>query len=164
MEYILKDNLTGKPSPIWTKFSIIRDNHHIRCSFEAHDSSLNSFSNTDNDELYKGDVVELFLDIGEKDAYLEIEVAPNGAKFVANIINRKINLLNPDIIKSTSVIKENNYFVDIDIDLSKFKVIEPIRFNAYRIETKGIKRDYILLAVNPTLTDSFHVRDRFILM
>ena len=48
--------------------------------FSAYDSSLNSFSNIDNDELYNGDVVEVFLDLGDE-VYYEFEVAPNGASF-----------------------------------------------------------------------------------
>ena len=48
------------------------------------------------------------------------------------------------------------------IDLGKFKQIKQIKFNAFRIETKGIKQDYILQALSPTLKDIFHVRDKFI--
>ena len=162
MEYILKDNRTGNASPLRTRFSIIRDNSRLKCSFEAYDSSLNSYSSVDNDDLYKGDAVEIFLDFGDEDRYLEIEVAPNGTKFVAFIINKEINFIDPNLVETRSVIKGNDYFVDIDVDLSKFKVNGPIKFNAYRIETKRIKRDYILLAVNPTLCGTFHVRNSFI--
>ena len=162
MEYILKDNRTGKDDQVLTKLSVTKDNNRLVFSFEAYGSSLNSFSSIDNDTLWKGDVVEVFLDIGEKDSYLEIEVAPNGARFVANIINREIHFIDSSFIKTKSVIKDDAYFVDIDIDLNKFNITAPLMFNAYRIETLGIRSDYLLLAVNPTLSNSFHVRDSFI--
>lgn len=159
---ILRDNITGLQSPVKTEFSIVQKGKHLICLFKAYDSSLTSYSNKDNDELYKGDVVEVFLDIGEPHSYIEIEVAPNGKKFVAEIIKRKINFIESDFVSVNSQIEGNNYIVTIDVNLTDFRCKTPIKYNAYRIETKGIKRDYILCAANPTLCDSFHVRDKFI--
>ena len=48
------------------------------------------------------------------------------------------------------------------IDLSAFNHKGDIKFNAFRIETKGIKSDYILQALSPTLSNTFHVREKFI--
>lgn len=48
------------------------------------------------------------------------------------------------------------------INLDKFKQIKHIKFNAFIIETKSIKQDYILQALSLTLKDTFHVRDKFI--
>ena len=162
MKYILKDNRTGKDGQVLTKLSVMKDDNHLIFSFEAYGSSLNSFSSIDNDTLWKGDVVEVFLDVGEKDSYLEIEVAPNGARFVANIINREIHFIDNSFVKTKSAIKNDAYFVDIDIDLSKLNITAPLMFNAYRIETLGIQSDYLFLAINPTLSNTFHVRDSFI--
>ena len=157
----LLDNRSGKKSSVLTDFFIHKNGNILSVHFDAYDSSLKSYSNKDNDELYKGDVVEIFLDIGEPDSYLEIEVAPNGAKFVANIINREIHFIDNNFVKVNSKIEGNNYFVDIEIDLSKYAT-QYIKYNAFRIETKGIKQDYILLALNPTLSNTFHVKEKFI--
>lgn len=159
---ILKDNITGQNSPLKTEFYIEEKGKHLICLFKAYDSSLNSHGNKNNDELYRGDVVEVFLDIGEPNAYLEIEVAPNGKKFVANIIDKEIHFIDSNFVKTNVEIQNHDYFVTIDINLSKLKVLKPIKYNAYRIETKGIKENYLLLAVSPTLCGTFHVRDSFI--
>ena len=159
---ILKDNISGLDGLVKTEFSIKREGNVLFCHFNAYDSSLNSYSDKNNDRQFDGDVVEIFIDIGEKDSYLEIEVAPNGAIFVANIKNLKVNFIDNSFVKSKVSIKGNDYFVDLVIDLSSFNIIKPIRYNAFRIETKNIKTNYILLAVSPTLCDTFHVRDKFI--
>ena len=159
---ILRDNITGLQSSVKTEFSIEQKGKHLICLFKAYDSSLTSHGDKDNDELYRGDVVEVFLDIGEPNSYLEIEVAPNGKKFVANIINKEIHFIDNNFVKSKVEIQNNDYFVTIDIDLTKLNILKPIRYNAYRIETKGIKENYLLLAASPTMCDTFHVRDSFI--
>ena len=159
---ILRDNITGLESSVKTEFSIEQKGKHLICLFKAYDSSLTSHGNKDNDELYRGDVVEVFLDIGEPNSYFEIEVAPNGKKFVANIINKEIHFIDNNFVKSKVEIQNNDYFVTIDIDLTKLNILKPIRYNAYRIETKGIKENYLLLAASPTMCDTFHVRDSFI--
>ena len=162
MVYLLKDNRTGKPGNPMTKFSIERKANHLICTFEALGASLNSYSCKDNDELYKADVVELFLYIGEENAYLEIEVSPNGARFVANIINKEIHFIDSSFVKTKVVSGKDSYNVKMDIDLSMLDVKDELEFNAYRIETMGIESNYILLAVNPTMCGSFHVRESFI--
>ena len=159
---ILRDNITGLQSSVKTEFSIEQKGKHLICLFKAYDSSLTSHGNKDNDELYRGDVVEVFLDIGEPNSYLEIEVAPNGKKFVANIINKEIHFIDNNFVKSKVEIQNNDYIVTIDIDLTKLNILKPIKYNAYRIETKGIKENYLLLAASPTMCDTFHVRDSFI--
>ena len=157
----LLDNRTGKEIEPKTIVSYEIDNSYLKFCFEAYDSSLNSFSSIDNDELYNGDVVEVFLDFGDA-FYYEFEVAPNGATFVAKIIDGKPVFIKNDFFKSNVKVEGHNYFVEMIIDLSKLKQKESIKFNAYRIETKGIKTNYILQALSPTLSNTFHVRDKFI--
>ena len=161
---LLKENITGKEPLVKTEFNIKRDGDMLHCYWCAYNSSLPSYANVDNGELYNGDVVEIFIDIGEKDSYLEIEVAPNGKKFVANIINRQIHFIDNSFVKSNVEIKGNDYIVTMDIDLSRFNITKPIEYNAFRIETCGIEPNHILCALSPTLCGSFHVRDKFILL
>ena len=160
MKKELLDNRTGNTSEVKTYFEVKKKHNFLEFYFEAFDSSLNSYSNNDNDALYNGDVVEVFLDLGFED-YFEFEVAPNGATFVATIKNIKPTFISRDFFKSDVVIDRNNYYVKINLDLSKFDY-KFIKFNAFRIETKGIRSEYILQALSPTFTNSFHVREKFV--
>lgn len=160
MQYLF-DNRTGKKAIPETLISYKKDDNKLLFEFIAKDSSLSSYSNKDNDEIYRGDVVEIFLDFGDE-YYYEFEVAPNGTTFIAKIINGAPEFINNNFFKSAAIIDGNSYKVNMTIDLDKFKQINHIKFNAFRIETKGIKQDYILQALSPTLKDTFHVRDKFI--
>ena len=159
----LVDNRTGKESEIKTYFSYNKSESILTFSFTAKDSSLNSYSSIHNDELYKGDVCEVFLDIGE-DYYYEFEVAPNGATFVAKIINSVPIFIDDTFFQSEATIENDSYEVKMSIDLSRLGVIKSLKFNAFRIETKGIKSDLILQAYSPTLSDTFHIKECFIEM
>ena len=68
MERLL-DNRSGKGIEPKTFLSVNRINDTLIFEFEAYDSSLNSFSNIDNDELYHGDVVDVFRDLGDEIYY-----------------------------------------------------------------------------------------------
>lgn len=157
----LFDNRTGNIGNPKTFVSCRLENSFLVFNFEAYDSSLNSFSKTNNDALYNGDVVELFLDLGDV-FYYEFEVAPNGATFVATIVDAKPTFISNNFFQSNVKIDGNNYSVCMIIDLSRLGFKKLIRFNAFRIETKGIKPEYILQSLSPTLSNSFHNRDKFL--
>ena len=163
MKFELLDNRTGQKADIKTMFEAKRIKNSLVFLFDAYESSLNSYSDKDNGELFKGDVVEVFLDLGLEE-YFEFEVAPNGKNFVATIKERKPPLIPNDFFKSEVVIKDQNYFVKMMIDLSKFNNVKDIKFNAFRIETKGIKTEYYLQALSPTLCNDFHIRDKFVIL
>ena len=160
MKKRLFDNRTGKLGEPLTNISYEKTGDILTFTFEAFDSSLNSFSSKNNDAIYNGDVVEVFLDFGD-DFYYEFEIAPNGATFIAKILNGNIIFVENTFFESSVRIEGNNYFVKMRIDLSKLGESKNIKFNAFRIETKGIKPNYILQALCPTLSNSFHVRDKF---
>ena len=157
----LFDNRTGKLANPRTDFEYFKQDNLLMFNFVAYESSLSSYSNKDNDTLYKGDVVEVFLDIGI-DGYYEFEVAPNGATFIAKIVNQQIEFIKNNFFKSEVEIINDSYKVKMIIDLSNFKEIKYLKFNAFRIETKGIRQDYILQAYSPTLSNTFHKRDKFV--
>ena len=161
MEKILLDNRTRNKIDPRTYVSYRKENNFLIFDFKAYDSSLSSFSDKDNGALYNGDVVEVFLDFGYEH-YYEFEVAPNGTSFVAKIIDAKPIFIDNRFFSKEVVVKDKNYFVKMMIDLSAFKKIKYIRFNAFRIETKGIKPNYILQALSPTMSETFHSKDAFI--
>ena len=161
---LFKENITGQEADIKTEFSIKREGNILHCFYKAFDTSFYSASKVDNGNLFDGDVVEIFIYIGEKDSYLEIEVAPNGTTFVANITNRKIDYIDNSFVKAQVERKEKDYFVSLDIDLSRFNVQVPIEYNAFRIERENGEVPYRIYALNPTLCGTFHVRDKFIFL
>lgn len=156
----LLENIKGGQDVPLTEFSYKREKNMLYIHFKAYDSTLFSYSDKDNGELFNGDVVELFLDFGEE-SYLEIEVSPNGKKFVATILNRAITFIDDSFFKHQVNVEKNSYYVDMMIDLNKFNNPKKIKYNAYRIEVYPDSR-VILMAINPTLSNTFHVRNKFI--
>ena len=154
----LLDNMTGKIGIPETLFSYKRENNVLVFEFIAKESSLTSYSNIHNDKLYDDNVVEVFLDLGDE-FYYEFEVAPNGATFIATIINRKITFFDDNFFSATSTIQDDSYHVIMKMDLSKLGNSKPIKFNAFRIERK---HGCVLQALSPTLCDTFHIRNKFI--
>ena len=157
----LSNNLTGETVNKKTEFEIKNNDNILDVHFSCFDSYLFSFSDKDNGELYYGCVVEIFVQLDDQDSYLEIEVSPNNKTFVASILNRNITFIDNSFVKSNVIIKDNNYFVDIRIDLNKFNP-KKIKYNAFRIERKDDTSEYELFALSPTLCGTFHVKDKFI--
>jgi len=159
---VLRENIKGAKSEVKTSVSYQKLGNALFYKIKAYGSSLNSFSDKDNNALYRGDAVEVFLDLGDIDFYYEFEVAPNGAVFVAKKFSDHLEFIDKSFFRAESKIDGNDYEVNMEIDLSDFAPYKTIRHNVYRIETKGIKSDYILAALEPTLCNSFHVRSKFI--
>ena len=157
----LYNNFNSKVNNPKTLFEVKKENNHLIFNFQAFDSCLYSFSKENNTELWKACVCEVFLDLGD-DFYYEFEVAPNGANFVAKIRNKVIEFFDCDFYFSKVEIKGNTYYVTMDIDLEKLGIPNKIRYNAYRVETKPNEKEQNLSALNPTLCETFHVREKFI--
>lgn len=160
MAYLL-NNFNGKIANPKTSFSVEKKEHKLIFKFEALDSCLFSYSKENNSDLWKGCVCEVFLDLGD-DFYYEFEVSPNGATFAAKIVEKRVNLINPDFFKSTAKIEEKTYFVTMEIDLNKLNNPQSIKYNAFRVETLPNEKEQNLSALNPTLCETFHVREKFV--
>lgn len=157
----LRDNLTNGTAKVTTSFELVRELDYLIFNFVAEESKLYSYSNRNNDDLWKGSVCEVFLDLGD-DFYYEFEVAPNGATFIAKIKDQKVSFCDSDFFLSTAKIEGSTYFVSMTINLSKLKHPKRIRYNAFRVETPSKNKEQILSALNPTLCSTFHVREKFI--
>ncbi|MBE5741923.1 MAG: hypothetical protein E7360_01230 [Clostridiales bacterium] len=163
----LRENRKGEKTPFITTLEYGRVGNNLRFKFCAHDSKLFSAYSEDNEPIYNGDVVEVFLCVGKDiNEYYELEVAPNGAVFFAKIKNENGNLkleFLPKAFTADVTLTDNGYDVEIIVPYSAIKAGDhPIRFNAFRIETEGGHRDKHLLALNPTLCGNFHCPDKFI--
>lgn len=157
---LLKENFTGNSPKYKTIFRFHKGLKFYTFYFKAFDSQLFSYSDKYNDDLYNGDVCEVFIKYGFDNHYYEIEVAPNGAVFLADIenIDGKFSgtRLTENFIKSTAKCGQNSYIIKIKIPRSVIKT-KKVEFNAFRIETEGGIVNKNLFALHPTKCGTFHV-------
>ena len=66
------------------------------------------------------------------------------------------------IIKAKATIVGDNYQVQLIVDLNKLERGNELKFNAFRVENKKGETVQQLQALNPTLCETFHVREKFI--
>lgn len=165
--YFFKENKTGNETSYETRLDIDQKGDKLVCFFKAKNSKFYSYSNKYNDDLFKGDVVEIFISSKYDNKYYEIEVSPNGTLFYALIDNSKsedrILYLENNCVDVKVECKNKSYTVLLTIDLAKLELNKKgIIFNAFRIETDGGVPEKHLLALNPTLCGSFHKPEFFI--
>ena len=165
----LKNNRTGEKTPFKTTLRYSMKGEMLAFFFDCEKSECFSAYSDDNEPIYLGDVAELFLGVGENpQKYFEIEVAPNGAVFFAEITNdgdeKKVKFLPTDTITAETERTESGYKVSVFVPERIFGNLKgrKIYFNAFRIETEGGETEKNLIALNPTLNDTFHVPDKFI--
>ena len=163
-----KDNITGEKAIYKTEFDIKIEGNKLVLNYSAKHSKFYSYSDKFNDDIYKGDVVEVFIDVGVKDHYWEIEVAPNGTVFLADITNDGKSFsgarLKENFVERKVTLYENDYDVLMEIPLDKlgYNPEYGIKYNAYRIDTDGGIENAHLFALSPTMCGSFHKRESFI--
>lgn len=168
MVAFLKDNRTGEKTPFETKLEWERLEDKLVFKFDCENSELFSAYDEDNKPIYNGDVVELFIcTCGDRRKYYEIEIAPNGRKFFASILNKDgihAEMLDVSKLDAKVTARENGYSVEIVVlnEVIGVKKFAEVVFNAYRIETEGGIPEKNLLALNPTLCGSFHMPQFFI--
>ena len=129
---LLKENTNNGHVLHPTELSVRRENDYVVFTFVAKRSSFYSAGNKYNDPLYDGSVVEVFIDYGKANHYYEVEVAPNGAVFLADIenINGKtlINCLDNCFVKTDVKIDGDAYTATIKIPLEKIIIHRTIRW------------------------------------
>lgn len=172
----LKENITGKSIPEFaTTLEVTMTETELVFEFFCKNSKYFSSTTDYNGPVFKGDACEIFLSSsGDVMRYYEIEVAPNGCVFLADIINDGnpnskngivINYVEDCFITSkVKLLGNGNYQCTIIIPLKNigYDKVKGIKFNAYRIETEGGYTDKNLLALNPTLRYKFHCPEYFI--
>ena len=123
MRAFLKENILGKDSAFTTEIYYSKSESGFNFKFICHDSKLFSAGNKDNDPIFKGDVVEVFMCTGgDLSEYYELEVAPNGTVFFALIKNDGKNLMTTYLEKtftSEVTITEKGYNCEIFIPFMK---------------------------------------------
>ena len=146
-----------------TDFDVKRKGDELIFAFHAYNSAFYCAGNKYNDPIYNGSVVEVFITYGKENHYYEVEIAPNGTTFLADIENIngsfKTNLIKDCFIKSEVNVINNDYQVMIHFPVDKIKTESPL-FNAFRIEFVDNKQN--LYALNPTMCATFHRMEAFI--
>ncbi len=145
------DAVTGNKIKERTEIYLQLTDFHIIVSFTCLDNPYikDNTYNIDNSDLFKQEVFEIFIAQGIDDPYyyLEIEINPLGAIFIANIYNNDLigtNLKREKINKKHSGItsevkKYNDYWkgkISIPLELIKQKDLNypnDYRINFYRI-------------------------------
>ena len=159
----LKENVRNGKVEHPTELIIKEENGYYVFSFTANNSLLFSAGEKYNDSIYDGSVVEIFIYYGKKNHYYEIEVAPNGTLFLADIknIHGKFTTycLKECFFKADVNIVNDSYKVNIYFPVDKIKTERPL-FNAFRVETINDKQ--YLYALNPTMCETFHKQEFFI--
>ena len=169
--YVLKENITGEDIPNFhTALDVTLTDTHIVFEFDCKNSQFYSAYDTYNAPIWEGDVCEAFICTnGEKDLYFEIEVAPNNTVFLKQMKYLGVGEIEEYDIENNFVdskveLFENNYKLRFSVPLDKigYDKDNGILFNAFRIETEGGIQEKNLLALNPTMCDTFHNNEYFV--
>lgn len=171
----MRDNQTGKSPAQKTTVRLIHNRDVLFVGFDCADRSIAASMTRRDDDLWKEEAVEIFLDpAGDGREYLEIEVNPLGAvydawiRYSADIDFDKAKEFNlrslramTEIIRSAGVKSEDKRWTcEIAIPLSELpsRLSNTFRLNLTRIDRH--ERKHVYYAWSPTYR-WFHVPERF---
>lgn len=163
-KYFLKENKTGK---INEKCSVILtlENDVLSFIFDIEDNTIFSPFKNHNEDIWKGDVVEVFITFdGNIKQYLEYELSPTGLRFLGIINNPTtkspiLEKIDPNFNCDVEL-TDYGYKARIDVDV-KGKNLTDTKLNCFNIDNSenGEQR---LFALSPTLGPTFHDSNAFI--
>lgn len=164
---LLKDNYGGAPKKV-TEARVAFSNDTLKLLFISFDRDIISQGSSYNDKLYEGDVVELFLTLGKKERYLELEVNPDGVQYAGIVENNgkgiKIHMLDKSPFSSEVYKTDTGWRSEWEIPLKGLEALGFERnnayYNLYRQDFEGEKLN--LYALNPTMKETFHAVESFI--
>lgn len=167
----LKDCVSGKAGKKKTMFCAAYSDDGITFKFECEDDDIYADITEFNGDLFKQDVVEVFVSTdGNLAKYIEIEVSPLENVLQLKIENRKLKgkikkiYLQEDLIERKVTMTENGWDCEFFVPFSLFgsnDISRPWKFNAYRIDRVRKKR-FNFYALNPTFKPKFHRPKYFI--
>ena len=167
MTCFLSENTTGASSEE-CRFSCEFRKYAAHFSFEVKDEDIISPYLTDNEDIWQGDAVEVFLSPdGDRTRYFELEVSPFGVRFWGEVINRdgktpQLKKL-PPMFEARAERTGEGYKVHIELPYGELGAVLPenMAFNAFRLDKKADGRQ-LLYALSPTFSDSFHRPQYFV--
>ena len=160
--YFLRENITGKENDECT-FRFEQEKDDIRFYFEVRDADIISPYTADNEDIFDGDAVEVFISPdGDRTHYFEIEVSPFGKRFWAKIVNvtgvrlDAVDRIAPPYEAKTEQ-TESGYRAEIRVPYAVLERFDTEKYliNAYRLDKKADGRQ-LLYALSPTFCRRFH--------
>ena len=159
--YYLRENTQGSESKECRVRMDLNGDALVFC-FEVADKELCSPYTQDNEDIWQGDAVEVFLSPdGDRKHYLELEVSPYGVRFfgeVENLDGKTCNLKKiAPRFTAQAMETECGYRVVMRLPVAaagKFDAKKAV-MNAFRLDKKADGRQ-LLYALNPTFCESFH--------
>ena len=167
MTCLLSENTTGARSEE-CRFSCEFRKYAVHFSFEVKDEDVISPYRSDNEDIWQGDAVEVFLSPdGDRTRYFELEVSPFGVRFWGEVINRdgktpRLKKL-PPMFEASAERTDEGYNVHIELPYGELGAVLPekMAFNAFRLDKKADGRQ-LLYALSPTFCNSFHRPQYFV--
>ena len=167
MTCFLSENTTGASNEE-CRFSCEFRKYAAHFSFEVKDEDIISPYLTDNEDIWQGDAVEVFLSPdGDRTRYFELEVSPFGVRFWGEVINRdgktpRLKKL-PPMFEASAERTDEGYNVHIELPYWELGAVLPekMAFNAFRLDKKADGRQ-LLYALSPTFCNSFHRPQYFV--
>ncbi len=177
MQYLLKDNRTNGTTPCLTTLTIKENIGELIFTFLAMHTKYYCPYDTYNAIHAEGDACEIFIGSSKnRDTYYEIEVSPDNRVMLAKVTYCGINESDGKPILKHEFVAEEDCFVEskvtkvpngygVEIKIPKSKILTgdgEIYFNAYRVESDGGEMDKYLIALNPTVSNTYHSPDAFV--
>ena len=167
MTCLLSENTSGESNEE-CRFSCGFGKYAAHFSFEVKDEDVISPYRSDNEDIWQGDAVEVFLSPdGDLTRYFELEVSPFGVRFFGEVINSdgktpRLKKL-PPMFEARAERTEEGYVVQIELPYGELGAVFPekMAFNAFRLDKKADGRQ-LLYALSPTFCNSFHRPQYFV--
>lgn len=164
--YYLRENVTGAGNGECS-FCFRFGERKAEFFFDVTDGDIISPFQEDNEDIWQGDAVEVFLSPdGDLTRYYELEVSPFGVRFWGEVTfaegKKRLKKLPPPFEAEVSRTKEG-YAVHIRLPLSAMQGYDraAVMLNAFRLDKKADGRQE-LYALNPTECATFHKPKYFI--
>ena len=164
--YHLRENVTGAENGECC-FRCRFGGREAEFFFDVKDADIISPFQEDNEDIWQGDAVEVFLSPdGNLEHYFELEVSPFGVRFWGEVTfsggEKRLKKLPPPFEAEVSRTKEG-YAVQIKLPLAAMQGYDrtAVMLNAFRLDKKADGRQE-LYALNPTECATFHKPKYFI--
>lgn len=168
--YLLENN-SGLVGVEGTKVTFWHDKKNVYFEFVCDTivDGYSSFGKKYNDKLWQGNVVEVFITLGDKMKYLEVETNPDGINYAVHIFNKDgkgdfdLTYLDEGKYSSTVEIKDNLWTTLMTIPFVKLEELGFDKNNAYinLYRQSHVNNDVNLYSYSPTLVPQFHTCSKF---
>ena len=164
--YYLRENVTGAENEECS-FRFRFGERETEFFFNVTDGEIISPFKEDNEDVWQGDAVEVFLSPdGDLTRYYELEVSPFGVRFWGEIaFSESMRVLKklPPPFRAEVTRTKDGYAVRIRLPLAAMQGYDraAVMLNAFRLDKKADGRQE-LYALNPTGCTTFHKPEYFL--